>query len=236
LRSNRPNQITVEQTRNYLKVKPLYTARIEDLGPGDCVKVECTVCGHTELLPSVGLLQGMRLPPYTHVLDLKPKLRCRECDTKGRVVVSISGHKSAPELGAVEGPMTFEIIMAIIGVAIAVGQVVAVKGAERKTTLYVALPLCAVLVTLAIVGRNLYDAREREQKLNAAKKDILAHFDGMKTFQDIYAATNYRDFEVVNDVIDSFLGDGTMDFKDERFDGSDGRSHAVRFFFIKKKS
>jgi hypothetical protein len=31
---------------------PLYAARIEDLGPGDFVKVECLSCRHVELLPA----------------------------------------------------------------------------------------------------------------------------------------------------------------------------------------
>ena len=55
---------------------PLYAARIEDLGPGDFVRVECIAC-------------GLRLPPYTPVLDLEPRLRCRECDARGKAVVSI---------------------------------------------------------------------------------------------------------------------------------------------------
>jgi hypothetical protein len=28
---------------------PLYAARIEDLGPGDFVRVDCAACGHTAL-------------------------------------------------------------------------------------------------------------------------------------------------------------------------------------------
>jgi len=46
-------------------------------------------CGHDMLIPAVGLLQGMRLPPYTPVLDLERKLRCRECDARGKAVLSI---------------------------------------------------------------------------------------------------------------------------------------------------
>ena len=37
---------------------PLYAARIEDLGPGDCVKVECLSCGHDALITRSALLQG----------------------------------------------------------------------------------------------------------------------------------------------------------------------------------
>ena len=67
---------------------PLYAARIEDLGPSDFVRVECIACGHM-LIPPSSLLHGLRLPPYTPVLDLERRLRCRECDAKGKAVVSI---------------------------------------------------------------------------------------------------------------------------------------------------
>jgi hypothetical protein len=65
---------------------PLYAARVEDLGPGDLIVVECGACGHT--LAS-GIVHGLRLQPTEKVLDLAPRLRCRECDTKGRAVVSV---------------------------------------------------------------------------------------------------------------------------------------------------
>ena len=69
-------------------MRALYEARIGDLGPGDFVKVEC-VCGHSELIPHSGLQQGVRLPPFMPVLDLQYRLRCRECDGRAEVVVSI---------------------------------------------------------------------------------------------------------------------------------------------------
>ena len=62
---------------------------IEDLGPGDFVKVDCIACGHGELISPGSLLHGLRLPPHTPVLDLEPHLRCRECDARGKAVVSI---------------------------------------------------------------------------------------------------------------------------------------------------
>ena len=34
---------------------PLYTAKIEDLGSGDFVKIDCTACGHTALLTPASL-------------------------------------------------------------------------------------------------------------------------------------------------------------------------------------
>jgi hypothetical protein len=68
---------------------PLYAARIEDLGPGDFVRAECAACGHDTLIPASALIQGLRLPPTYLVLDLQPRLRCRQCDTRGKAVVSI---------------------------------------------------------------------------------------------------------------------------------------------------
>jgi hypothetical protein len=68
---------------------PLYAARIEDLGPGDFVKAECAACGHDTLIPVSALIQGLRLPPSTLVLDLEPRLRCRECDARGKAVVQV---------------------------------------------------------------------------------------------------------------------------------------------------
>lgn len=73
-----------------MAIVPLYAARVGDLGPGDFIKAECISCGHTELIPTAGLRQGLRLPSHMPVLDLESKLRCRECDAKGKAVVSIS--------------------------------------------------------------------------------------------------------------------------------------------------
>jgi len=91
------SELTIAAAERYLRtelqpsgaMRPLYDARIEDLGPGDFLKVECAACGHYELVPPIGLLQGWRLPPYMRVLDLEPRFRCRECDQRGKVVLSI---------------------------------------------------------------------------------------------------------------------------------------------------
>jgi hypothetical protein len=67
---------------------PLYAARIEDLGPGDFVKVDCAVCGHTTLL-ALAFLSRPGLSPRRKVLDLKDRVRCRGCGARGRAMVSI---------------------------------------------------------------------------------------------------------------------------------------------------
>jgi hypothetical protein len=69
-------------------VLPLYTARIEDLGLGDFVKVDCAACHHVALLTPDALMK-VGLSPAAKVLDLKGRLRCRGCGRKGRAVVSI---------------------------------------------------------------------------------------------------------------------------------------------------
>jgi hypothetical protein len=67
---------------------PLYAARIEDLRPGDFVKVDCAACHHVALLTPEALRKA-GLGPTAKVLDLKGRLRCRGCGRKGRAVISI---------------------------------------------------------------------------------------------------------------------------------------------------
>src|ERR1700730_15456631 len=67
---------------------PLYAARIEDLGQGDFVKVDCAGCDHIALLTPEALLRaGLR--PTAKDLDLKGPLRCRGRGTQARAVVSM---------------------------------------------------------------------------------------------------------------------------------------------------
>jgi ribosomal protein S27E len=73
---------------------PLYAARIEDLGPGDFLKVDCSACRHTALLTPT-FLNRIGLSPRRKVLDLKDRVRCRGCGLRGRAVVSIKWAKSA---------------------------------------------------------------------------------------------------------------------------------------------
>src|SRR5262245_50738401 len=51
---------------------PLYLARIEDLGPGDFLKVDCAACLHTALL-SAAFLSQLGLSPREKVIDLNER-------------------------------------------------------------------------------------------------------------------------------------------------------------------
>lgn len=68
---------------------PLYAARVSNLQPGDFVIVECGACGHSLPIAAATLSQGLRLGPDERILDLAPRLRCRECDARGKAVVSV---------------------------------------------------------------------------------------------------------------------------------------------------
>jgi hypothetical protein len=67
---------------------PRYLARIEDLGRGDLVQVDCAACHHVALLTPEFLLR-LGLSGQAKVLDLKSRVRCRGCGARGRAVVSI---------------------------------------------------------------------------------------------------------------------------------------------------
>ena len=82
----------------------MYTARIADLGPGDFVRVQCVACCRDELLvPDRLRIKGVPLPSYKPVLDLEHRLRCRECDPRGRASVSISGMSLPQVFGRKKG-------------------------------------------------------------------------------------------------------------------------------------
>jgi len=69
-------------------MRPLYLARIEDLGRGDLVNVDCAGCHHVVLL-TPEFLPRFGLSPQAKVLDLNWRVRCRGCGERGRGVVSI---------------------------------------------------------------------------------------------------------------------------------------------------
>jgi ribosomal protein S27E len=75
-------------------MQPLYLARIEDLGRGDLVKVDCAACHHVALLTPEFLVR-LGLSPQAKVLDLQTRVRCRGCGAKGRAIVSVKWGRKA---------------------------------------------------------------------------------------------------------------------------------------------
>jgi len=67
---------------------PLYSTRIEDLGSGDFVKIDCAACHHVALLTPEAL-RRVGLSAAAKSSTSKGRLRCRGCGRKGRAVVSI---------------------------------------------------------------------------------------------------------------------------------------------------
>jgi hypothetical protein len=68
-------------------MRPLYDARVSDLGPDDRVKVECA-CGHMVRLTAM-MLGTAGLPPHAVILDLRRRLKCQSCRWRGRADISI---------------------------------------------------------------------------------------------------------------------------------------------------
>ena len=73
-------------------MKAMYDGRLDDLGTGDFESVEC-VCGHSELLTAT-MPRTAGVPEYQKILTLQRYMRCRECDTKGSVIISIKRDSS----------------------------------------------------------------------------------------------------------------------------------------------
>jgi len=70
------------------KMVPVYAVCISDLGPDDRVHIHCA-CQRLVIFPPRFLLQEMRLQPDDRIADLAARLRCRECDERGKVVVIV---------------------------------------------------------------------------------------------------------------------------------------------------
>ncbi len=81
---------------------PLYTARVQDLGPDDVAVFSCGACGHTAELWRSLLIGGLGLQPTDKVLDLEHWFRCRLCLAKNQATLSIkwkamaAGHGKPP--------------------------------------------------------------------------------------------------------------------------------------------
>ena len=88
---------------------PLYAERIEDLGPGDFVKVDCAACHHVALLAPDFLLR-LGLSPQTKVLDLKERVpdagdRGRERGRRFRSSCAGRAGEPAPAKGPAVAPL-----------------------------------------------------------------------------------------------------------------------------------
>ena len=54
---------------------------------GDLVEIKC-VCGHSEAL-TASMLARVGMKPHETIMDLQRRLRCRECDERGRVALLV---------------------------------------------------------------------------------------------------------------------------------------------------
>jgi len=69
--------------------------RITDLKAGEWLKVKCTVCGHRSYMSPPVLLNGLGFHPDDLLIEVRSELRCHECHTVGKFIVSVRGTVSA---------------------------------------------------------------------------------------------------------------------------------------------
>jgi hypothetical protein len=71
-------------------MRPLYDARLRDLGGRDLVKVTCQACSHMSRLADAYLRRpAFKVEEYQTILALKRRLRCSRCHTIGHVDITI---------------------------------------------------------------------------------------------------------------------------------------------------
>ena len=69
-------------------MKPLYAARLYDLGPHDRIKAVCRLCRRGNSMPADFIIR-LGIASSTKVLDLVSVLRCQGCRWRGRALVSV---------------------------------------------------------------------------------------------------------------------------------------------------
>ena len=69
-------------------MRALFEAGLEHLGAKDVVVVEC-VCGHVDHLTAANFAAA-GIEPYQVILDLQHRMRCRECDARGKTLIAIT--------------------------------------------------------------------------------------------------------------------------------------------------
>ncbi len=69
-------------------VPPRYAFRLEDLRAFHLVRASCHACAHKAIIPNAMLLQGQ--PGYTRLISLERRLRCRNCEARGRASLEVT--------------------------------------------------------------------------------------------------------------------------------------------------
>jgi hypothetical protein len=75
-------------------MKAIYETRVEDLTPADHLNGDCR-CGHSERLTGAMLVTA-GVQPTEKLMDTERRLRCRECDAKEHVFVTVYWHDAPP--------------------------------------------------------------------------------------------------------------------------------------------
>jgi hypothetical protein len=78
-------------------MRPLYAAKLQDLGPDDRIRVECGACKHVGLIAATGL----GLTPHTAVLDLRHCCAAKGAVQRGEPLSRSSGPTHQPKMAGI---------------------------------------------------------------------------------------------------------------------------------------
>jgi hypothetical protein len=129
--------------------------------------------------------------------------------------------------------ISFDTVMAVIAVAIAIGQVAAANQSDRKRTMLIGFAVLACLITIAVVGKNWIEERKYAKEIARAQDHIVQVVKKPSTFDDIYANVYYDGFNIVNDAIDALVENKQMSTEMAEVADDQGGKHKVRFFTLR---
>jgi hypothetical protein len=119
-----------------------------------------------------------------------------------------------------------ELLIGIISLAIAAGQVVAAPKKERPTTIVVATVAGCVAIP-AILGYQYYQSQLHRSRIEHVANLVLNVMDRPQTFDDIYNRMDYPNYREVDEAFDLLFENGRYEHQVVRKGRTTSRTSTV---------
>ncbi len=127
-----------------------------------------------------------------------------------------------------------ELLIGVISLAIAAGQVVAAPKKERPTTIVVATVAGCVAIP-AILGYQYYQSKLHRSRIEHVANLVLNVMDRPQTFDDIYNRMDYHypNYREVDEAFDLLFENGRYEHQVVQMQGPNNEPH-LDSLYIKK--
>jgi len=125
-----------------------------------------------------------------------------------------------------------ELLIGIISLAIAAGQVVAAPKKQRPTTIVVATVAGCVAIP-AILAYQYYQSQLHRSRIEHVANLVLNVMDRPQTFDDIYNRMDYPNYREVDEAFDLLFENGRYEHQVVQMQGPNNEPH-LDSLYVKK--